>query len=90
MSKKRGRSLVTNKPVKHAPSPDLLSLARLIESAREKRGLSQYDVAAAVGCRAQQVSVWERGLARPRGPFAAKLAAALDVPIASLLGAEAA
>lgn len=85
MSKKRGRSLSTNEPVKHAPSPELAPVARLISGAREDRGLSQYDVAARVGCRAQQVSVWERGLARPRGSLALKLAEVLGLSLDALL-----
>ena len=45
---------------------------------REDQGLSQSDVARAIGVSPAQVSRWEAGLTRPRGRHAIALVAVLD------------
>lgn len=45
---------------------------------REEQGLSQTDVARVVGVAPSQVSRWESGVSRPRGPHAIVLLRLLD------------
>ena len=63
-------------------------MARAIEKAREERKISQFDLALRVECRAQQVSVWERALARPSAEHARALAAELGLALDVLLFAD--
>lgn len=56
-----------------------------IEEARKAAGLSQPEVAAAIGVKQQQVSAWERGTRIPDKHRAA-LAKTLGIDLAELLG----
>ncbi len=63
--------------------------ARALARARKARGLSQSDVARAVGVTASAVSLWEAGETSPRPEIVAKLEAVLglkDGELTRLLG----
>lgn len=58
--------------------PEAVELGRRIKTTREARGLSQEDLARAVGVRAGIVSRWENGKNVPRLKRLTQIAAALD------------
>jgi transcriptional regulator with XRE-family HTH domain len=62
-------------------------LAKIIQDAREARGLSQTELGAAVGTGQQAVSKWETGEARPRPKSIPRLADALRLSPTLLLAA---
>jgi putative transcriptional regulator len=67
------------------PAPRLASRLRV---ARAERNLSQTELARAVGVSRQTISSIETGQYGPSALLAFRLAAALDVPIASLFWLE--
>lgn len=70
---------------------EITSIGQRIREMRTKRGLSQYDLATAVGVRAQMVYRYEKALSRPSSDVLDKLAKALEVTPGWLLrGNEAA
>jgi DNA-binding transcriptional regulator YiaG len=50
-----------------------LKAAREAKGLREGRHISQQDVADAIGCSRDSVSLWERGLADPQGHYVDQL-----------------
>jgi len=58
--------------------------AKRLRAERERRGLTQQDVADAVGCTRSCISSWERGITSPRHESRKLLADALDVEPAKL------
>jgi transcriptional regulator with XRE-family HTH domain len=57
-----------------------ISLARMVQLARQQRGWTQQAVADQLGVTALSVSRWERGLTRPHPTIAERLFALLDIP----------
>lgn len=64
-----------------APSPEAAELGRRIKTAREAKGLSQEDLAGAVGVRSGIVSRWENGRNVPRLKRLAEIADVLDCDV---------
>lgn len=60
--------------------------ATLLKKHRRQRGLSQEQLAERVGCSAVAVSRWEKNAACPTIPNLAKLADALGLVLADLIG----
>lgn len=52
----------------------------LIRTARQAKGLDQWDLARAIGATQASVSRWEKGVVGPSFPFRARLAQVLDLP----------
>lgn len=70
-----------------------MDIAQRIRSARRNAGLTQLELATAVGVDPGTLSRWERGATRPRLTAVLRLAVACDVELAWLaagLGSEAA
>lgn len=57
-----------------------------IRKYREKKGISQTELAQMLGIKNNRVSNWEQGLNRPDADILAKLCYLLDVPPSELLG----
>lgn len=57
-----------------------------IRKYREKKGISQTELAQMLGIKNNRVSNWEQGLNRPDADILAKLCYLLDVPPSDLLG----
>ena len=55
-----------------------------LRTAREEQGLTQHELALAVGSQAFQISRWENGLHRPKDAMLATLAEVLRVDLAWL------
>jgi transcriptional regulator with XRE-family HTH domain len=83
---RRPRALKPLKALKHKPVRELRAMAAAIGAARLAADLSQHALAERIGCRAQQVSVWERALVRPREDIALRLSSVLGVPVEMLTG----
>lgn len=58
------------------------------KTARERSGLTQRDLAAALGIDQSTVSLWEVGKTRPRAKLLPKLAALLNCTVDELLAHE--
>lgn len=56
-----------------------------VKSAREKRGMTQRDLAIAIGVDQSAVSLWEVGKTQPRAKLLPKLAKILDCSVDELL-----
>ncbi len=67
--------------------PDIAHLAYRIRTLRKERGLSQADVAKALGCSRTLVTAYETGRQAPRFGDLVKLHQVLGVPRGSLLAA---
>ena len=61
-------------------------LSENIKTLRKTRGLSQEELATKLNVVRQTVSKWEKGMSVPDAGMLIQLAAALDVPVSSLLG----
>lgn len=59
-----------------------------IRKYREKKGISQTELAQMLGIKNNRVSNWEQGLNRPDADILAKLCCLLDVPPSELLGVQ--
>lgn len=59
-----------------------------IRKYREKKGLSQTELAQMLNIKNSRVSNWEQGLNRPDADILAKLCYLLDVPPSELLGVQ--
>ena len=64
------------------------SIGRRIAAARRIKGMTQVELAAEIGTSRVVISQWERDLRAPLVTSACKLAAALDVPVESLVPGE--
>lgn len=64
------------------------TLGYLIKFYREKKGITQDELAAKLNTNQARISQWETDAARPRRPAIARIAKALDVPVQSLLDAS--
>ena len=64
------------------------ALARNIKMFREIHGLTQEDVARAIGSSLSAVSKWESAVMVPRPEWLASLAKLYDVPVGYLFGVE--
>lgn len=58
------------------------------KTARERSGLTQRDLAAALGIDQSTVSLWEVGKTRPRAKLLPKLAVLLDCTVDELLAGD--
>ncbi len=58
--------------------------AEQLQALRQRRGLTQDELAAAVGVTAEEVAGWERGLPPPPWSTLVDLADALRVPLSAL------
>lgn len=67
------------------PPTEVGELARSLKSAREAKGLTQGELAAALQLGQQTVSKWETGAAKPRPQVVAALAQVLELSPARLL-----
>jgi transcriptional regulator with XRE-family HTH domain len=67
---------------------DDLSFGMQLRSVREERGLRQWELACDLGVAPRHVSDWETGRVDPKLTTLRRLAAALDVDAARLLGSE--
>jgi transcriptional regulator with XRE-family HTH domain len=65
---------------------DTVGLGQKIADARKLRGLTQGDLAKAVGVTAQAVSKWERGNSCPDIAILDEVARALSISVSDLLG----
>ena len=65
---------------------DTVGLGQKIADARRSRGLTQGDLAKAVGVTAQAVSKWERGNSCPDIAILDEVARALSISVSDLLG----
>lgn len=65
---------------------DTVGLGQKIADARKMRGLTQGDLAKAVGVTAQAVSKWERGNSCPDIAILDEVARALSISVSDLLG----
>ena len=65
---------------------DTVGLGQKIADARKRRGLTQGDLAKAVGVTAQAVSKWERGNSCPDIAILDEVARALSISVSDLLG----
>ena len=65
---------------------DTVGLGQKIADARKGRGLTQGDLAKAVGVTAQAVSKWERGNSCPDIAILDEVARALSISVSDLLG----
>jgi transcriptional regulator with XRE-family HTH domain len=65
---------------------DTVGLGQKIADARKLRGLTQGDLAKAVGVTAQAVSKWERGNSCPDIAILDEVARALSILVSDLLG----
>ncbi|MCA9553517.1 MAG: helix-turn-helix domain-containing protein [Myxococcales bacterium] len=74
------------RPAGYLAVMDLLALGARIRSRRDRRGLKQADVAAALRLSPQAVSKWERGENAPDISLLVPLAHLLDVSVEWLLG----
>ena len=63
-------------------------MGRRIRRARRRRGLTQAQLADRLGISAPQVTVWETGYRRPSLKSIYRIAKALDVDVAVLLGID--
>jgi transcriptional regulator with XRE-family HTH domain len=63
-----------------------VALGARLRVLRLRRGLSQADMAVAIGVTFQQVQKYERGANRISASAAARIAARLEVPVAELFG----
>ena len=72
----------------HSPSRDSVapSLGAYLREQRARHGLSQYDLAQAVGVSQQTVSVWERDRASPSPEHVAAVSEALGVSLYEWVG----
>jgi transcriptional regulator with XRE-family HTH domain len=71
----------SDNPVGSGPNPVDIEVGRRIRMRRLLTGLSQSDVARALGISFQQVQKYERGINRISASRLARLAAALEVPV---------
>jgi len=69
-------------------SPTPLEIGRRIKTVRKERGLTQDDLAAAVGVSRSAVAQWETGRAGQLTPNLARIADALEIGIESLMHGE--
>jgi repressor LexA len=60
-------------------------MSHIIRRLRERHGLTQRELAAALGVSDKAVSTWEKGEKTPRRATLLRLAAVLDVPVGALL-----
>lgn len=56
-----------------------------ILEARKKLGLTQEDLAKVVGVKKTAVCNWEKGLSKPRGKVAKKIAVILEIPLENII-----
>jgi transcriptional regulator with XRE-family HTH domain len=63
-------------------------IGSIIKELRKKKGLTQEELAKAVGVSRLTVSMWESGKASPKAEFLKKLAEVLEVNVNDLLGLE--
>jgi transcriptional regulator with XRE-family HTH domain len=64
-----------------APKPTTTAYGRRIRSKREKAGMTQGDLADAVGVKQPSISQWETGETLPKAEHAQKLQQIIGVPI---------
>lgn len=67
---------------------DTRCLGQKIANVRRVKGLTQHDLAIAVGVTAQAVSKWERGSSCPDISILDEIAGALGISVRELLGVE--
>jgi len=67
---------------------DTMKVAKQIKDSRIKKNMTQMQLADAMGVSYQAVSNWERGNSMPDISKLEELCAALDIPVAQLLGIE--
>ena len=56
------------------------NIGRQIRAARERKGMSQAELARTLGAHKNSPGNWERGLSRPAGPYQRALVELLDLP----------
>lgn len=76
-------------PVDDASTPPNERFGARLHRLRIEKGLSQADLAAAMGVSTPSISGWEKGRTHPRRSRVAALAALLGVPMPELLGMDA-
>jgi len=64
----------------------MTTLSKRIKELRMEKGLSQPQLARAIGCSKGQISFWENGLNEPKASYVVKLADVFGVSTDYLLG----
>ena len=72
------------------PTKDAPPFGRRLAAARERRGLSQQELADQLGMTRSMIAYYERRAANPTSEFIEKVSEALGIPVSELIGRAAA